>query len=87
MTESRQRWRVFRVAAVAVGLIALVFWLAISVIFALGIAGFLTAVYALPLVLATVGLFLVFSFLWQAFALARMGDLLERMEARMEKPS
>ncbi len=87
MKEIQPGWRVFRVAALTVGLIAAAFWLAISVIFALGLAGFLTAIYALPVVLATVGLFLVFSFLLQAFALARVGALLERIEARIEKPT
>ncbi len=65
------------------GLIAAAFWLSISLILALGLVGLIEAVFLFSLVLATLGLFLVFSFLWQTWALARIGDLLDRMEGRL----
>ncbi len=80
MRNGRSRWMFFKTVGMVFGLIAAAFWSSVSLILALGIVGLVEAVYLFPLVLATLGLFLVFSFLWQTSALVRVGVLLERIE-------
>ncbi len=72
-------WRFFKMAAVIVGSIVAAFWIIVVVILTLGPGGTVVAVLLFPMVVAALGLFLAFSFTWQALALARTGDLLERI--------
>ena len=85
MTDAQLRWQFFKIGAWAVGLIATASWVALAILMALGVAGVFGAFTVLPLTIATIGLFLVFSFLWQTAALVRIGLLLEKIREGLEK--
>lgn len=87
MRNGLSEWRFFKTVGLVFGLIAAAFWLSVSMILALGLLGLVGTVFLFPMVLATLGLFLVFSFLWQNSALARLGDLLERIEGLLGEDS
>ncbi len=85
MTGGQAWWRFFKMTAVIVGSIVAAFWIIVVVILTLGPGGTVVAVFLFPIVVAALGLFLAFSFTWQALALARTGDLLERILERARK--
>lgn len=79
MNEGEVWWKLHKITATIVGVVVAAFWFGIGGLLALGAN--VSSFILLPLALAALGLFLVFSFLWQTQALVRIGSLLESIES------